>query len=177
MLFSPFKINVLIMEKRGDAYVTIFDKARRLKDKSGVQCYELKKKKDKLPAPEYQHVHIGSWLYVYSPNAGEYHPMTMKDGNFTPVSDKTMNYFYATQLERNIMKFQFKSTLDKFLPLIMVVATGFIIALMLYMSIGKINEMYGRLAPISNDLKETLAIVQQVMKEKCSIQTLPGPPV
>jgi len=175
MRLGKWPVNVIIFEKRGKGFIPIFDKARRVVDKSGVEYYELKKKKSKLPAVDFKNLNIGNYLYLYSPVSNEYHPMDINDDRFLAISDKSMRYLYATEIERNMIKFRFKSKLEQWMPLIMIIGTGFILGLVFYLTIPKLADMARTLGSASGNLKEAVELLKETIELRCSVQQLPPP--
>lgn len=168
-----YPVKVVIFEKRGQTVIPVFDRAKRVRDKHGVEVYLLKKKKAKLPAIDFKNLLVGNMLYLYSPVTGEFHPLSIDDDKFKAVSDKSMRYIYATEIERNMIKFRFKSKLEQWMPLMLIVGTGFILGLLFYLTIPKLTDMQAQTANMAKQMKEVATLLKETIELKCTVQQLP----
>jgi hypothetical protein len=172
---SKWPVKVIIFEKRGENIIPVFDKARRFVDKENVECYQLKNKKAKIPAINFENLMPGNYLYLFSTTASSFHPVKVDSSGFKADVDKSMRYLYATELERNVTKFRFKSGIEKWMPLVMIIGTGFILGLIFYMTVPKLTAMQQQTASMAGQLAEAMKILKETIELRCSVQTLPPP--
>lgn len=171
---AKWPVKVVIFEKRSNSMVIVKDKARRFKDgASAVEYYQLKNKKDKLPAIDFKNLMPGNTLFIYSPTSGVYYPLEFDEkGKFT-AEDIDMKYLYSTEIERNVTKFRFKSNIEKFITVILVIVTGFILGLIFYMTVPKLTAMASQTASMSANMVEAMDLLKETIELRCSVQQLP----
>lgn len=81
------------------------------------------------------------------------------------ASDKWL-FWASQQLKQNVYRTQYKSTLEKILPIAMVATTGIVVGLMLYMTIGQmqtIAQAFGSATQSMVEVAQSLENVARVM--------------
>jgi len=90
------------------------------------------------------------------------------------ASDKWL-YWATHQLKQNVYRAQYKTTLEKILPIAMVATTGMVIGIMLYMSIGQMQIISDGFTSASNSMIQVSQNLESVARILAN-QPAPTPP-
>lgn len=91
------------------------------------------------------------------------------------VSDKWI-YWAAQQLKTNAYRAQYKTTLEKILPIAMVAITGMIIGIMFYMTIGQMEVISNSFASASNSMVQVAQQMNEVAHAMAGTKMPTSPP-
>lgn len=82
------------------------------------------------------------------------------------LDDESWQYWHTQTIKQNVVRTQYKSTLDKFLPIMMVATLGIVIGIILYMSIGQMqvvssgfNSAATQMIEVSKHLEEVARLM------------------
>jgi hypothetical protein len=172
---KAFPIKVMIFERRASGHAIVFDRARRVKgQQEGINAYLLKDRRAHTKPIDFKYLYTGRkgqiYLFLNMPQANEYHPIHMKDAELI-TSPENAKYWYAVQLRRNHERWTKKSGWEKFMPIAMPIAVGFIIVFMLYVFLVQMGGVMGQIGGISNSLGE---VTQQVANLVGKVEPLIG---
>jgi len=143
---AGFPIQVIVHEQcSGNVIQVKYDRARQTEMNVDGK-YTLKLMKAKAPiqsiATNYFEIFNNGkkLLNLYKSQAGVYYPITLKEADGLVPIPENMRYFVGEQIRRNYERHFKKFGAEKFIPIGMVVVTGIILVMVLYMGFGKWNE-------------------------------------
>jgi len=157
--FSRFPVKVIIFEERADRSRIIEDRGRRI-EKGGEFFYQLKRMKLKTRAIPYKYLRTDdrgrTYLFLYSDSPNSYEPMEITHANPAnpsfKVIDEDMRLWMTMQTRKAYERFHKKSLIEKLMPIIMVAATGVVVAMIIYAGVGKMAEMSASLGSMAESL-------------------------
>ena len=123
-----FPVKVLIREKRGDALIMKWDRARRIKDKQGFERYQLFGSKTTIEPPKYKHYEIDSKgkpiLELFSPTSNDFRPVVFDNPENLTVEDKAVRNWHVQEHNRLMEKYRKPGWLERYAPYISMLLLG-----------------------------------------------------
>jgi len=136
---KPYPVKVIIFKKRGtEIPLIVNDVACRERRKDNTECYKLKREKKEIPPPQFDFMYTGkkgkTFLFLYSPEDGQYAPMKIENPNLR-VADKEMENWLQMEVRRTYDKYKPKQSIwTMLLPLlgVMILFAALIITYILF---------------------------------------------
>jgi hypothetical protein len=150
-------LNIEISERRDGVEFIRYDKARRILTETGEQYHHLKRLNKKIKPIPYnmiKHSPRGMVAKLYSPSPAEFIPYKDVEGQNIIVEDPYLNQWGASENKKAVIKWAKKTNWDKYLPIMMLIMFGIVMAVMLIMIIGKMTELAQSLQGIGNGLSD-----------------------
>lgn len=91
------------------------------------------------------------------------------------ASDKWL-YWASQQLKQNVYRTQYKSTLEKILPIAMVATTGIVVGIMLYMTIGQMEIISSSFSSATQAMVEVATRLENVARVMANAPAPVAPP-
>jgi len=143
---AAFPIQVMIHEQCSGNVIQIkLDRARQTaKGQDGKYTLKLKNTNSIIQSISHNYFEIfgngKKFLNLFKTQEGVYHPITIHEVDGLVPIPENMRYFVGEQIRRNYERHFKKFGAEKFIPIGMVVVTGIILIMVLYMGFGKWNE-------------------------------------
>lgn len=188
---KSYKMKAVIFEQRADGQnVPRLDMCRRIRDKEGEYYLQLKSNKKKIKPIDFDFLHVGNFLVLYTPDGITYYAAKMiRDSTIkVKISDPTQSdpkatkeveipAFRATpddirfweelEIKKALYRTDLTKTLERLAPLIGVAILLLMAGIMMYIVAQgmadvaeQLGGVSGGLAQVSNDLIEAIKILK-----------------
>jgi len=183
---GPFKrwtIKALVLERRSGFVYPTWDRVRLIADKTGKMIYEFKSSKFQIPAMDFKNILPGDMLIVYSPNRGEYHPVsfneikidvtttnaatgktetTQQTGlDISPTINESMRLAYAQEVLNTYNRFHIQSFFEKYGGILTILALALGIVIILYVAVQQITPLFQSANGLVSKLSDACITIAQ----------------
>ena len=173
-VFKKCPVTVIIHEERANGMSVFVDKATRIKERTGESFYYLKKKRIKLPVQKFSNIYTAgrkNILYLYSKGVDEYQPMKIEQLQDTadPImraKDESVKFWQTTAHKDARQRWNKKSTIEKFLPVIMLVVLAIAIVIMLQgftKAMAEMNLVAGQVTKMVTNVTTTQLEITRIL--------------
>jgi hypothetical protein len=162
-IIRPWPVKVTIFEKRRNTYVPIEDKARMTIEK-GKRYYELKKKGVKIKPVKLDDLYyVGgeNKLYLINPRRDVFLPMRIDDKTCDiKIVDEDVRFWNLLQEQEALTKYQEKSFVEKYMPIIMVFVLAIALSIILFVVLEQLGTINEGLKDVADALKAAVSEVK-----------------
>lgn len=170
-LFMGYKYKLTIMERRGvgkqdDRELTEHaigrvtkDRAKQIKDKSGVTKWVLLKSRIKIEPPQFQNIYPGNHLFLYKTGVTTFVPVKFTCDNpsasFSPLPQH-IRYWEQLEIRQASEDYQKKNAWDKYGPVVLTMGTVMFCLILVGVTVYYTYQHANGVAANLNGLTETL---------------------
>jgi len=181
-ILKPWPVKVTIFEKRRTGYIPIDDKARMVNEK-GKRYYQLKKKNVKIAPMDLKHLDYVSGknrLFLVSPKRDVYLPLRINDLVIVEdetgeekygevrIIDEDIRFWDRLQQKEAMVKYTEKSTIEKFMPIILIFSVAIALAIIFYAAIGQLAIVNEGLLEVADKLGAVAAKVPATQAQQAT---------
>ena len=172
---KPWPIQVRLFQERDDGHSVYSETLGRRITKDGKEWYQIKGVKDKIKPPEYtkiKHSKGRNYLFLYSNDGTSFVPMTISKSELK-VIDQDMKFWYSEQLRRAYEEFASKSSLEKYLPYLLIGMMMVIFAIVVVIMMQGVADVTSSIGGVSYSNRQVLEKAIQILERIQSSGAVP----